>query len=658
MRDEFRLTKITLHNMFNYRGTHVIDFNSSSERNVYLFNIMNGGGKTSLFLSMKWGFYGFDSEVTYSKDGKSLGSIDFMNQDVYEEGTFHVSIEFNYDGKKMRIYRVCPDYRSNKTDLVLTVNGQSFHNSDAEWRVSKIIPPEYGDFFMFDGETLQKIASNTGDARKTENVMKMLGLSRLRILKNHLEGIRKNLEVELSNKKSSNKECDSLNRNIINLRKEEAKVNSNLRSFNEEISDLSKEISTLEASRSEFSDKEGRIRDLEKTETRIRLKENEIEGIRRSISEYSSDAFVLFMESDVRSLVEKYEDELKKLKREESGDKRLRDEFTHIQKRVIDEHMQTCPVCNSIVDDAIKLYLNDVLSQSKYKGELYKEHQDKIRHYEYLTKILKDELSKPPRDLRKKCDDLFKAEEDLEKLNGELESLNRIVMDSDRDEVNNISKTLESKYRRRAFLVGEQGSAERKHSNIINDIAKYQKKLNGLSGLTKEQSELTSEISHVSRIISGLDSVIRRITESKRLDILDMANMVFLKITNKGGVYRGLEYDRPESFSMHIVRRDGSAVMLPSSGENHVIAISFLISLGLNTERLTPMMMDTPLSRLDDVHKPNIGSMLASLDNQVIFLAQPGELDAKTEEALEPAVAKRFIAAPTDDNSAFITEVE
>ena len=108
---------------------------------------------------------------------------------------------------------------------------------------------------------------------------------------------------------------------------------------------------------------------------------------------------------------------------------------------------------------------------------------------------------------------------------------------------------------------------------------------------------------------------------------------------------------------MHIVGRDGSEVPLPSSGENHVLAISFLISLSVNTERLTPMVMDTPLSRLDDVHKLNIGKTLAKLENQVIFLAQPGELDDKTRSALMPSVAKMFMAEPTFDNTARIREV-
>ena len=131
-----------------------------------------------------------------------------------------------------------------------------------------------------------------------------------------------------------------------------------------------------------------------------------------------------------------------------------------------------------------------------------------------------------------------------------------------------------------------------------------------------------------------------------------------MSITNKPDVYKGLAYDDGKSFAMHIVRRDGERVYHPSSGEKHVLAISFLVSLSLNSDRLTPMMMDTPLSRLDPEHKKNIAATLAGLDNQVLFLAQPGELDDNTRKTFLPSVAKMYESRPNIDNVASIVEVE
>ena len=175
--------------------------------------------------------------------------------------------------------------------------------------------------------------------------------------------------------------------------------------------------------------------------------------------------------------------------------------------------------------------------------------------------------------------------------------------------------------------------------------------------MSEKQQIMSRRMAYLDQLIRKLDIIIKSASLSKRQDILSKANEVFLDITNKRGIYHGLAYDDPTSFSMHIVRNDNQEVIHPSSGEKHVLAISFLVSLSLNTERLNPMMMDTPLSRLDVVHKMNIGTALSKLGNQVIFLAQPGELDSDTLECFKPSVTKMFVSKPDDENGACIEEV-
>ena len=167
MPKEFRLSKIELYNIFNYRGKHTIDFSTERPGNIFLFNIQNGGGKTSLFLAIKWGFYGRDSGIEYIKDGVKLTNREFMNTDEQEEGRFHVKIAFTYDGREMELRRECPDYNSDDTMLTLKVDGIVERDQVARSHIAKIIPPDYGDFFMFNGEVLEEIANNQRDVTKS-----------------------------------------------------------------------------------------------------------------------------------------------------------------------------------------------------------------------------------------------------------------------------------------------------------------------------------------------------------------------------------------------------------------------------------------------------------------------------------------------------------
>ena len=98
MGKKFILKKIVLYNIFNYRKKNTIDFQTDKKGNIFLFDVENGGGKTSLFLAIKWGFYGNDSSVEYIKDGEKLTNKDFIN--IYEidsDNRFYVEIYFDYD---------------------------------------------------------------------------------------------------------------------------------------------------------------------------------------------------------------------------------------------------------------------------------------------------------------------------------------------------------------------------------------------------------------------------------------------------------------------------------------------------------------------------------------------------------------------------------
>ena len=180
MGKKFILKKIVLYNIFNYRKKNTIDFQTDKKGNIFLFDVENGGGKTSLFLAIKWGFYGNDSSVEYIKDGEKLTNKDFIN--IYEidsDNRFYVEIYFDYDDNDYVLMRECKNPRINESELVLKKNGHVYSGVDAKRMTNDMIPPDYGEFFMFNGETLQDIANNQRSTKKIDGVLKLLGLKQL-----------------------------------------------------------------------------------------------------------------------------------------------------------------------------------------------------------------------------------------------------------------------------------------------------------------------------------------------------------------------------------------------------------------------------------------------------------------------------------------------
>ena len=657
MQKEFRLLKIELNNVFNYRGKHVIDFNTDSTGNVFLFDIKNGGGKTSLFLSIKWGFYGFEDTVRYEKDGLKLTGVDFMNQDSVSEMSFSVKISFLYDGSMMELRRECPDYHSNKTDLTLKVDGIMERDDAARNHVSQIIPPDYGDFFMFNGEILNDMAINQKDKVKMDGVLKLLGLKQLSDLRDTISKIKNEQEEDFYKNVALIGNSGDLQVQINQKNQELGKVKEDLKDVEVELSNLNKEISELEESRRLLSDVEGILTKISQCGARIKELEGDIDGTIEVIKKNSPNAFLLFLHDDISDLLERLNSEKKELKKSLDSPTGKRNEYTYLQESILSEHILECPVCRSILSDDQLNVIRSILDESQSETTEHKELRNRFNEITGKITLLKDCFDSEPVNLNNQCTRVFDYLEDMRNTGNRLDELNRLASESEVDSIKQISSDLVALYKIKANLEAKYNKLIRLKNSGEQKLAKLRSDFSTQAKLDSQQRIKSNRIDYAKDLLSNIDHVIKKLKRQKRQDILDRANEVFMCITNKPDVYSGLAYDDSDSFSMHILRKDGVKVLHPSSGEKHVLAISFLISLSLNTERLNPMMMDTPLSRLDVEHKKNIGTMLSHLDNQVLFLAQPGELDSETRQSFTGTIAKMYESRPTDDNTASIVEV-
>lgn len=659
MPKEFRLSKIELYNIFNYRGKHTIDFSTERPGNIFLFNIQNGGGKTSLFLAIKWGFYGRDSGIEYIKDGVKLTNREFMNTDEQEEGRFHVKIAFTYDSREMELRRECPDYNSDDTMLTLKVDGIVERDQVARSHIAKIIPPDYGDFFMFNGEVLEEIANNQRDVRKTDSVLKLLGLKQLNDLMGELSSIQRAMTSEFSKISNVGSEFSHLNEELGRLSDKYERIKSTLDTRTAERDDVQNTIWTLENERRKYSNIQGTIESIETKKRQIREKKEEREYASSYIRNHASGAFVLFLTDNIDGIVDKLEIEKSELVRE---NRRMPNassgKYLETQKDIVSEHLMQCPVCKSMITPDTLQAIQDILNQSNTYVQKYSENEKRIREIRTTVESLKKRKSMVPCELNKMCTSLFDLTNEIQVLEDEILHLNEIVGGSNVDAIKSISNELSGLYKKKSDLDKVISDESNILKNTETNLRKIRLKINNSQGLNDKQKDMSRHMNYLDTLIRKLDRVIQSASKRKRSDILAKADMVFTAITNKPEIYKGLEYDDRNSFAMHIVRRDGKTVINPSSGEKHVLALSFLISLSLNTERLNPMMMDTPLSRLDEVHRTNIGSALSRLQNQIIFLAQPGEMDPRTLEYFKPSVTKYFEAVPDENNGACIMEGE
>ena len=101
----------------------------------------------------------------------------------------------------------------------------------------------------------------------------------------------------------------------------------------------------------------------------------------------------------------------------------------------------------------------------------------------------------------------------------------------------------------------------------------------------------------------------------------------------------------PDTFDIALVDAEGVEVPKEalSAGERQIFAISMLWALGKTSGRDLPMIIDTPLSRLDRVHRKSLmRDYVPEASRQVILLCTDSELTPDLDKLISPFVARRY----------------
>ncbi|ABG30478.1 DNA sulfur modification protein DndD [Roseobacter denitrificans] len=101
----------------------------------------------------------------------------------------------------------------------------------------------------------------------------------------------------------------------------------------------------------------------------------------------------------------------------------------------------------------------------------------------------------------------------------------------------------------------------------------------------------------------------------------------------------------PNSFQLKLMGRDGREITPSelSAGERQLFAISMLWALGRTSGRELPMIIDTPLSRLDRKHRTNLmANYVPRSSAQVVMLCTDTELTPDLSKIIKPYVSRRF----------------
>jgi DNA sulfur modification protein DndD len=168
-----------------------------------------------------------------------------------------------------------------------------------------------------------------------------------------------------------------------------------------------------------------------------------------------------------------------------------------------------------------------------------------------------------------------------------------------------------------------------------------------LEKLFNQQKNETTIVKAESRI-GGTKQVLDRFSDELTLLRVEQLEELFAKsyrkLARKEDLKLAAKID-PNTFDVTLVDNEGVAINRKSlsAGEKQIFAFAILEALGKLSGKVLPVVIDTPLGRLDSKHRDKlVNHYFPEAGEQVILLSTDTEVDAEFYESLSPNLSHSY----------------
>ena len=630
------LERLTLCDFRAYRGRHVIDLaprvRYRAERPIILFGGLNGAGKTTLMLAIKLALYGRHALGM----GTPMSAYhQFLRESVHASSALvirsheaSVEIDFVYGKLGDRShYTVCRSWstarRRVQEELAVCQDGQplSLSAQACQGFLNELVPIGVSDLFFFDGEKIAELAEDETGRTLRDAIQQLLGL--------HLvERLRADLRVYMlrqsanGGKKDASDELDRIQADYDDLLAEIDAAQDELARAQEHLDQLVADHDRLDlrlsqrggdwgVSRESWRAKSADLADaLAKTERELR---DELAGIyplalaREALPtavEAAAATLSTRARADANDLLASFAATLK-----EELDGSAGETIDHLLNAALrpvpppETRLDVSHTALGRMEHAVRHAIPE--SEARVKRLL---ERIESTHGELDAVTLRFEQAPDEAAL---ADDVAKLAE-----------LAKEMRDAAVD-VEVRKRELKTRYR---IAIGKARALRENHT------------------ARSAQEEIAQPLEYAERSRRLLKDF-RRAKAQRTLEELEFEfGMAFQELARKDDLLTNARID-PLNFTVKLLNREGRELRKAqlSAGEKQIYAIAMLDALARTSGRRLPVVIDTPLGRLDSQHRSNlVTSYFPRASHQVILLSTDVEVDESFYRTLSPSVSHAF----------------
>ena len=649
------LHQVELHNFGIYAGDNTFNLKPQADeqyqRPIILFRGQNGVGKTTLMEAIRFCLHGklsLGSRVTQREYDYYLQRRLHRNEAGETAVSAAVQLEFEHTflGRRQQ-YRVRRAWTDRlATELTIWIDNELFAGSgpsgsgggaaeeEKEHLLRELVPAGVADLFFFDGEKIATLseASDAGDALLAESVKNLLGL--------HLvERLDRDLDVYLTRQTGIQEmhqhqaELTQINEEQERLLTEQKKIQDQLRHCRQTLRQTQAEITLLEE---RISSEGGRYAaqqanykaEREKLEAALAEVEQEIYELSRGVLPFAVAPKLL------RAVQQRLDQEA------DFEEWRAAQKVVEKIKRRLGEAKIEYTVSPDPPTESEEGIVQQVLAEYDQPPvpETAVIHRVSPETKEVMSGWIEDALTTVPQQL---VATMHRRDALKEQLATVKESLSRVP-------VIDLIRPLQEELQQRNREYGRLEVQEENFSGEEKRLAFHLERLAGSKRRVREQiaNIETNEdrIKLAARVQQLLDDYYQKLVARKLAQLEQQMVKRLNQLSRKRNFIERVEID-PHTFTVTLYRagRPFPRTQL-SAGEDQIFAIATLWALREVSGRPLPVIIDTPLSRLDDVHRQTIlGEFMTQVSQQVIVLATTVEVDEETLAFMQPALSRVYL---------------
>ncbi|OHV67151.1 DNA sulfur modification protein DndD [Mesorhizobium sp. LCM 4577] len=634
------LDELTLHDFGTYGGRQTIVLTpEDAERPVILFGGLNGGGKTTLLDALQLCLFGNMAQCAGRGD---LGYDAYLRRSVHRkavqpEAAVEVCFRHTVDGEEQR-WRLTRSWTVGDTvkERFQVFRNDTFDKVASEhWstQVEEFIPARIAPLFFFDGEKVEKYADlDAAPALIKTAVQNLLGLDIVERLGSDLLTIERRHKGDLAPPAHS-MQLEALRQEIQAVIADRTRLVRERASAVNDVDQLRRRAEELDhryevEGGSLFEDR-GRL----EAELSVALRGKE--AVERSLREVAAGALPLAMVSDLM---------LEITQQAAIEDERARGEQTAAILAAEYEDLLGLKAIASLparVHKEIGKHLDTRIRVFRQKAE-----GPRYLNLDQQTRGTIESIAIGVAEGQAQARDLLSHDTQLATTIAQLRGLLAAVPTHDavaeliaeRDAAQEAVRIASFEQSKReaeiAALDGRLEVARTKESRLLESVARQQ----------FEQEDIVRLLNHSQRVRSTLDTFRKAVIARHVARIEQFVFESFQQLARKTSLVTALTIN-PDSFELALRGSDDKPLTAErmSAGERQLLAIAMLWGLARASGRPLPMVIDTPLGRLDSEHRARLVSRYFPwASHQVMLLSTDKELSGSDYEHLLPAVGRSY----------------